>query len=78
MNGLIGFDFKLAKNEDIHEHYTRHRRDLRLLRAKTSKGKQRPTYQASIDLSNLEYEVKNATSFYNFKKLLKTRCVYEE
>ena len=49
MNGLIGFDFKLAKNEDIHEHYTRHRRDLRLPRAKTSKGKQRPTYQASID-----------------------------
>ena len=48
MNGLIGFDFKSAKNEDIHEHYARHRRDLRLPRAKTSKGKQRPTYSIKL------------------------------
>ena len=77
MNGLIDFDFDLTKNEDIHEHYTRHRRDLHLPRTKTNKGKQRPTYQASIDFNNLERELKNATSLHNFKKLLKRRCVYE-
>ena len=77
MNGLIDFDFELAKNEDVHGHNTRHRRDLHLPRAKTNKGKQRPTYQASIDFNNLEHELKNATSLYNFKKLLKRRCVYE-
>ncbi|CAB4042793.1 Hypothetical predicted protein [Paramuricea clavata] len=77
MNGLIHFDFDLTKNEDIHEHYTRHRRDLHLPRAKTHKGKQRPTYQASIDFNNLERELKNATSLHNFKILLKRRRVYE-
>ena len=77
MNGLIDFDFDLTKNEDIHEHYTRHRRDLHLPRTKTNKEKQRPTYQASIDFNNLERELKNATSLHNFKKLLKRRCVYE-
>ena len=76
MNGLIDFDFKLAENEDIHEHYTRHRRDLHLPRAKTNKGKQRPLYQASTDFNNLEHEVKNATSSYNFKKPIeKTVCI---
>ena len=77
MNGLIDFDFELAKNEDVHGHNTRHRRDLHLPRAKTNKGKQRSTYQASIDFNNLEHELQNATSSYNFKKLLKRRCVYE-
>ena len=76
MNGLIDFDFELTKNEDVHGHNTRHRRDLHLPRAKTNKGKQRPTYQAS-NFNNLEHELKNATSLYNFKKLLKRRCVYE-
>ena len=75
MNGLI--DFELTKNEDVHGHNTRHRRDLHLPRAKTNKGKQPPTYQASIDFNNLEHELKNSTSLYNFKKLLKRRCVYE-
>ena len=76
MNGLIDFDFDLTKNEDIHEHYTRHRRDLHLPRTKTNKGKQRPTYQASIDFNNLERELKNATSLHNFKKLLKILILF--
>jgi hypothetical protein len=59
MNSLIDFDFDLTKNEDIHEHYTRHRRDLHLLRAKTNKGKQRPTYQASIDFNNVERDLQD-------------------
>ena len=38
MNSLIDFYFKLAKNEDIHEHYTaRHRRDLK--KSKDKQGK---------------------------------------
>ena len=37
-------DFELTKNKDIHEHNTRHCRDLHLPRAKTNKGKQRATY----------------------------------
>ena len=77
MNGLIDFDFELAKNEDVHGHNTRQRRDLHLPRAKTNKGKQRPTYQAFMDFNNLEHELKNATSLYNFKKLLKRRRAYE-
>ena len=28
MHGLIDFDFDLAKNEDVHYHYTRRRSDL--------------------------------------------------
>jgi hypothetical protein len=69
MNDLIDPDFELTKNEDIHGHYTRHRRDLP--RAKTNKGKQRPwTYQASIDFNNLERELKNATLLYNFNATL--------
>ena len=59
MNGLIDFDFDLTKNEDIHEHYTRHRRDLHLPRTKTNKGKQRPTYQASIDFNNVERDLQD-------------------
>ena len=43
-DGLIYFNFELAKNEDIHEHNTRHCRFIHLPRAKTNKGKQRPTY----------------------------------
>ena len=70
MNGLIDFDFELAKNEDVHGHNTRHRRDLYT----STKSKDE---QASIDFNNLEHELKNATSLYNFKKLLKRRCVYE-
>ena len=43
--------------------------------AKTNKISlvQRPRYQASVDFNNLEHELKNATSLYNFKKLLKRR-----
>ena len=75
VNGLIDFDFELAKSEDIHEHYTRHRRDRPTSAAsKDKQGKQRPLFQASIDFNNLEHVVKNATSF---KELLKIRCVYE-
>ena len=59
MNSLIDFDFDLTKNEDIHEHYTRHRRDLHLPRTKTNKGKQRPTYQASIDFNNVERDLQD-------------------
>ena len=65
---LFKENFDLTKNEDIHEHYTRHRRDLHLPRTKTNKGKQLTTYQASIDFNNLEREL---------NKLLKRRCVYE-
>ncbi len=73
MHGLIDFDFDLAKNEDVHYHYTRRRSDLHLPRTKTNKGKQRLTYQASMDFNNLEQELKNATSLSNFKNLLKRR-----
>ena len=61
MNGSTDFDFELAKNEYIHKHNTKHRRDLHLPRTKTSKGKQRPTYQASVYFNNLKNELKNAT-----------------
>ena len=71
MKGLIDFDFELAKNEDIYEHNTRHCRDLHLPRAKTNKGKQRPTYQASIDFKNLEHDVKMLLHYITLKKLLK-------
>ncbi len=73
MHGLIDFDFNLAKNQDVHCHYTRRRSDLHLPRTKTNKGKQRLTYQASMDFNNLEHELKNATSLSNFKNLLKRR-----
>ena len=67
MNGLIDFDFELTKNEDVHGHNTRHRRDLHLPRAKTNKGKQRPTYQASIDFNNLEHEQKMLLHYITLK-----------
>ena len=73
MNGLIDFDFDLTTNRNIHAHYTRKRNDLHLPRAKTNKGKQRPTYQASIDFNNLEPGLKNANSLSTFKSLLKRR-----
>ena len=62
MHGLIDFDFDLAKNEDVHCHYTRRRSDLHLPRTKTNEGKQRLTYQASKDFYNLEHELKHACS----------------
>ena len=73
MNGLIDFDLDLTTNRNIHAHYTRKRNDLHLPRAKTNKGKQRPTYQASIDFNNLEPGLKNANSLSTFKSLLKRR-----
>jgi hypothetical protein len=47
--------------------------------AKTNKISlvQRPRYQASVDFNNLEHELKNATSLYNFKKTVKKTGVYE-
>ncbi len=76
MNRLIDFDFDLTTNRNIHGHYTRKRNDLHLPRAKTNKGKQRPTYQASIDFNNLEPELENANSLSTFKSLLKRRIHY--
>ena len=73
IHGLIDFDFNLTKNEDIHHHNTRQRSNLHLPQAKTNKGKQRPTYQATADFNNLEQKLKNATSIINFKYLLKRR-----
>ena len=40
-------------------------------KANTNKGKQRPSYQASIDFNNLEPDIRNANSLYRFKTLLK-------
>ncbi len=78
MNGLIDFDFDLTTNRNIHGHYTRKRNDLHLPRAKTNKGKQRPTYPLtySIDFNNLEPGLKNANSLSTFKSLLKRRIHY--
>ena len=73
MHGLIDFDFNLTKNEDIHHHNTRQRSNLHLPRAKTNKGRQRPTYQAIVDFNNLEQKLKDATLLSNFKNLLKRR-----
>ena len=73
IHGLIDFDFNLTKNEDIYHHNTRQRSNLHLPQAKTNKGKQRPTYQATADFNNLEQKLKNATSIINFKYLLKRR-----
>ena len=53
MNGLIDSDFILAKNEDIHEHYTRHRA-------------QRPTSAASKDSQGKT--TTNLPSFYRLKQ----------
>ncbi len=72
MNGLIDFDFDLTTNKNIHSHYTRKSKDVHLPRAKMNKGKQRPTYQASIDFNNFEPELKNANSLSIFKSLLKS------
>ena len=68
MNGLIDFDFGLTTKKTS----TDTTQCLHLPREKTNKGKQRPTYQASIDFNNLEPELKNANSSSTFKSLLKT------
>ena len=73
MNGFIDFNFDLVKNENIHDHDTRRRSNLHLPKARTNKGKHRPTYQASLDFNNFETELKNAESLSNFKTLLNKR-----
>ena len=77
MNGSIDFNFDLVKNENIHDHDTRRRSNLHLPKARTNKGKHRPTYQASLDFNNLETELKNAESLPKFKTLLKRRCIQQ-
>ena len=67
MNGFVD----LAKNENIHDHDTRRRSNLHLPKARTNKGKHRPTYQASLDFNNLETELSK------FKTLLKRRCIQQ-
>ena len=71
VNGLINFDFDLIKNINIHNHNTRRSNDLHLPKVNTNKGKQRPTYQASIDFNNLNQRTKNASTVQSFKTYLK-------
>ena len=70
VNGLVDFDFDLTKNVSIHNHNTRRSNDLHLPRVNSNKGKQRPTYQASIDFSNLDQRTKNASTLHSFKAYL--------
>ena len=71
INELINLKFNLIKNENVHNYNTRRSNDLHLPRANTNKGKQRPTYQASIDFNNLDQRTKNAITLKNFKTCLK-------
>ena len=71
INGLIDFGFDLTKNVSIHDHNTRRSNDLHLPRVNSNKGKQRPTYQASIDFNNLDQRTKSACTLQSFKAYLK-------
>ena len=71
INELINFKFNLIKNENVHNYNTRRSNNLHLPRANTNKGKQRPTYQKSIDFNNLDQRTKNAITLKNFKACLK-------
>ena len=71
INGLIDFGFDLTKNVSIHDHNTRRSNDLHLPRVNSNKGKQKPTYQASIDFNNLDQRTKSACTLQSFKAYLK-------
>ena len=75
INGLIDFDFKLTTNNNIHSHNTRTSKHLHLPKANTNWGKQKPTYQASNDLNNLDNTIKNHDSLPKFKTFLKKLTV---
>ena len=72
VNGLVDFDFDLTKNISIHNHNTTRSNDLHLPRVNSNKGKQRPTYQASIDFNNLDQRTENASTLHSFKAYLRS------
>ena len=74
VNGLVDFDFDLTKNVSIHNHNTRSN-DLHLPRVNSNKGKQTPTYQASIDFNNLDERTKNASTLHSFKACLRSNTI---
>ena len=57
-NGLIDSDFKLTRNNSIHNHYTRTNRNTK---ANTNWGKQKVIYHASKDFNNLDKKKQTPT-----------------
>ena len=81
VNGLVDFDFDLTKNVSIHHntkrsnHNTKRSNDVHLTRVNSNKGKQTPTYQASIDFNNLDERTKNASTLHSFKACLRSSTI---
>ena len=75
VNGLVDFDFDVTKNVSIHNHNTGRSNDLHLPRVNSNKGKQAPTYQASIDFNNLDERTKNASTLHSFKACLRSSTI---
>ena len=72
VNGLVDFVFDRTKNVSIHNHNTRRSNDLHLPRVNSNKGKQTPTYQASIDFNNSDERTKNASTLHSFQACLRS------
>ena len=51
---MIDSDFKLTRNNCIHNHYTRTKSDLHLPKSNTNWGKEKVIDHASKDFNNLE------------------------